>query len=152
MPLYREPSSIEKILGDAEREQNRNVHQRPLRDAEMDQRQWTHQMAQREIQRNQQQKLQQLPPRDIEREHHHHHQKFQHLISREVVRESNQNLLQMPPKKGPQYKAPKSKYVFAPKTAQISAIKIQAAYRGYLVSLLNAFNLNSPRRPSSVDI
>ncbi|KAH7663878.1 IQ motif EF-hand binding site domain-containing protein [Dioscorea alata] len=131
MPLYREPSSIEKILGDAEREQNRNIHQRPLRDAEMDQRQWTHQMAQREIQRNQQQKLQQLPPRDIEREHH-HHQKFQQLTSREVVRESNQSLLQPPPKKVPQYKTPKSKYVFAPKTAQISAIKIQAAYRGYL--------------------
>ncbi|KAJ0969335.1 hypothetical protein J5N97_022212 [Dioscorea zingiberensis] len=129
IPLYREPSSIEKILGDIDREQNRNIHERPRRDTEGEQGKRTHQLLSRGIHRDQQQKIQQLPPRDIEREH---HQKIQQLTSREAAREVSQNMHQVPPKKGQHFKKPMSKYVFTPKNAQLAAIKIQATYRGYL--------------------
>ena len=128
IPLYREPSSIEKILGDAEREQHHRIHQDSPK------------------------KVQHLG--DAQREHHHHHKthqdppkRFQQLHS---PNEEPHKMVQHfqtsnrePLKKVHHFKPSKSKTTMAshrrainPSYAQISAIKVQAAFRGYMVSQL----------------
>ena len=130
IPVYREPSSIEKILGDAEREQQ---HHRIHQDAPK--------------------KVQHLG--DAERERHHKiHQdppkRFQHLHSPNEepckMVQHFQTSNQEPLKKVQHSKHMKPKKIVAsyrrainPSHAQVSAIKIQTAFRGYVVRQLISY-------------
>ncbi|XP_020088802.1 protein IQ-DOMAIN 14-like [Ananas comosus] len=122
IPLYREPSSIEKILGDAEMEQQ--------------QQRTTHQLAPEKIEIDKKDNIQYVSPKKIEtqkEQHHREHQvppkKVDSGRERQYRERQNRVLHQVSSEKVQMYK-PRPR--ITPTHAHISATKIQAAYRGYL--------------------
>lgn len=132
IPLYREPSSIEKILGDAEREQHHNrIHQDPPKKV---------QHFRSPNNEEPHKKVQSLHSLN-ELEHPSKVQQF-HSPKEELPQKAQylQAPTQEPPKRVQHLRAPKPKPAIAshrrainPSYAQSSAIKIQSAFRGYMV-------------------
>nr|CAD1838962.1 unnamed protein product [Ananas comosus var. bracteatus] len=122
IPLYREPSSIEKILGDAEMEQQqqRTTHQLAPEKIEIDKKDNTQYVSPKKIetQKEQHHRVHQVPPKKVdsgrERQYRERQNRVLHQVSSEKVQ---------------MYK-PRPR--ITPTHAHISATKIQAAYRGYL--------------------
>lgn len=126
IPLYREPSSIEKILGDAEMEQQqqRTTHQLAPEKIEIDKKDNTQYVSPKKIetQKEQHHRVHQVPPKKVDSGREGQYREKQNRVLHQVSSEKVQ-----------MYK-PRPR--ITPTHAHISATKIQAAYRGYLVIII----------------
>ncbi|XP_072964839.1 protein IQ-DOMAIN 13 [Typha angustifolia] len=129
IPLYREPSSIEQILEDTEREHQYKIHQVPHRKTEVEHDK-IHQVPPKKVD-VEHEKIYQLPPKRIDcAQNYQLHQLPPKKV--DIEREHNIRVHQVPSKKAQMLKTPAPRPRITPNYAQYSAVKIQSVYRGYM--------------------